>query len=149
MLRVSQLGQDCAAGRLFPPEFYLIGDSGYGLETWLMVPYPERVGMADAEILYNYKLSGTRMIVECAFGRLKGRWRILNTIQQSSVKHATEVSLACAILHNLCSRSADSAYRASWNVFIPRSTTGQRAGGETEAIRCRDEIAASLWQRYV
>lgn len=148
MLRISKLGQDCEAGRLFPPEYYLIGDSGYSIETWLMVPYPIRVGMTDTEHLYNYKLSGTRMIVECAFGRLKGRWRILNAIQQASLKHATRVSLACAILHNLCSRSADSAYRASWNVAVPRSSVGHRAGGENEATRRRDDIAESLWQRY-
>ena len=148
MLRISKLGQDCEAGRLFPPEFYLIGDSGNSIETWLMVPYPIRVGMTDTEHLYNYKLSGTRMIVECAFGRLKGRWRILNAIQQASLKHATRVSLACAILHNLCSRSADSAYRASWNVVIPRSSVGHRAGGENEATRRRDDVAESLWQRY-
>ena len=147
-MRTSRIGQDCEAGRLFPLEYYMIGDSGYGIQVWLMVPYPIRVGMTDVEHLYNYKLSGTRMIVECAFGRLKGRWRILYTKQQGSPKDASRVALACAILHNLCTKSRDSAYRASWNVPIVPTNIGHRVGPENEATQRRDEIARSLWERY-
>jgi len=72
---------------------------------------------------FNKKHSGTRMIVEQAFGRLKGRWLILAGRQLVAPREATDVAFACMILHNLCSQCPDSAYRDSWdtqrdNVYV-------------------------------
>ena len=148
MLRLSKLGQSCADGRLFPDEFYLLGDSGYALHTWLMVPYPERIGMTDQEVLFNFKHSGSRMIVECAFGRLKGRWRVLNDTQICSPEFAAKVSLACAILHNLCNSRADSAFRASWNLPTEVHAVAAGARGAGAAAQRRDEVAAAVWRTF-
>lgn len=55
---------------------YLVGDSAYPNCPWLIKPYPE--GTRDrAEIHFNKELSSARVKVECAFGLLKSRWRIL------------------------------------------------------------------------
>ncbi|XP_065435901.1 uncharacterized protein LOC135979501 isoform X1 [Chrysemys picta bellii] len=48
----------------------ILGDPAYPLMPWLMKPY---TGVLDREKeLFNYRLSKCRMVVECAFGRLKG-----------------------------------------------------------------------------
>ena len=54
----------------------IVGDIGYTQSEWMLVPLPGRNlhGMYES---YNYKQSSTRIIVECAFGRLKGVLRIL------------------------------------------------------------------------
>ena len=54
----------------------IIGDTGYTQSKWMLVPLPGRNlhGMYES---YNYKQSSTRIIVEHAFGRLTGVWRIL------------------------------------------------------------------------
>ncbi|KAG6934499.1 hypothetical protein G0U57_016940, partial [Chelydra serpentina] len=47
----------------------ILRDPAYPLMPWLMKPY---TGVLDSEKeLFNYRLSKCRMVVECAFGRLK------------------------------------------------------------------------------
>ena len=55
----------------------ILGDPAYPALTWLMKAYPEQQNMTVRQINYNYRLSRARMVVENAFGRLKGRWRCL------------------------------------------------------------------------
>ena len=83
---------------------YLVGDSAYPLSRWLQKPYPE--GTRDpSEIQFNKQLSAARVKVECAFGILKGRWRILSFIEEASVARVSKIIViivACAVLHNFC-----------------------------------------------
>ena len=80
---------------------YLVGDSAYPLSRWLQKPYPE--GTRDpSEIQFNKQLSAARVKVECAFGIVKGRWRILSFIEEASVARVSKIIVACAVLHNFC-----------------------------------------------
>lgn len=91
-------------GREITP--YLVGDSAYPLSPWLMKPYPE--GTRDPqEITFNKELSSARVQVECAFGMLKNRWRILQKRFDSDIELAIKATIACAVLHNICIRNND------------------------------------------
>lgn len=85
---------------------YLVGDSEYPLSPWLMKPYPEETRDHD-EIRFNKQLSSVRVKVECAFGLIKSRWRVLQKRFDSSVEFAVKNAIACAVLHNLCIQCGD------------------------------------------
>ena len=38
--------------------------------------------------------------MECAFGIVKDRWRILSFIEAASVARVSKIIVACAVLHN-------------------------------------------------
>ena len=54
----------------------ILGDPAYPLLTWLMKPYTG-TGLSQEQRRFNYRLSRACIVVECAFGRLEGRWRSL------------------------------------------------------------------------
>ena len=80
---------------------YLVGDSTYPLSPWLQKPFPEGTRDLD-EIRFNQELLSAPVQVECAFGILKSRWRILMGMEESKVQLIAKIILACAILHNFC-----------------------------------------------
>lgn len=81
---------------------WILGDSGYPLEPWLITPY--RVSDDQSKIAFNQVHSKARSIVERAICVLKGRWRILLEERKPRylpVKLAKVVNV-CAALHNIC-----------------------------------------------
>eukprot|EP01018_Ginkgo_biloba_P036428 Gb_18442 [translate_table: standard] len=54
---------------------YIVGDGGYPLLPWLIIPFSGVV--TNAQKLFNFKLSSMRIVVERAFGKLKNTWRLL------------------------------------------------------------------------
>ena len=63
--------------------------------------------LSNDQLAFNKKLSKGRIVIEHAFGQLKGRWRCL--LKQNGA-HLENVKLqihACCILHNLCKKVYD------------------------------------------
>ncbi|KAL9962111.1 hypothetical protein ACROYT_G031184 [Oculina patagonica] len=100
ILRNSLLWQNSAAK--FPGDTHLLGDGGYPLTRWLMVPFRDNGHLTRQQIRFNEILSTLRQVVERAIGLLKGRWRKLQYLNLLSVKHMTMQIMAACVLHNFC-----------------------------------------------
>lgn len=66
----------------------------------LMRPYIG-YGLSHEQRIFNYRLSRIRRVVECVFGVLTAKWRVLLSSMQLDVENAIKVVLACCVLHNL------------------------------------------------
>lgn len=85
----------------------IIGDPAYKVTTWLMKPYSQTGLLSNDHRIFNRKLSSVRVVVEQAFGLLKGRWRCLLDVLNEETKHTPTTIIACCALHNICVDMAD------------------------------------------
>ena len=85
----------------------VLGDPAYPALPWLMKPYQETAHITAGQKAFNYRQSRARMVVENAFGRLKGRWRCLLKRQDFNLQNIPHVVLACIVLHNMCEMYGD------------------------------------------
>lgn len=78
---------------------WLLVDNGY--HSWATTVPPIKTTMKKSEIRFSSWLESMRKDVECTFGILKGRWRILKSgIRVSGVECADNIFLSCCALHN-------------------------------------------------
>lgn len=87
----------------FPNNTHIIGDAAYTLHKHLLVPYPDNGHLTQYQRNYNLCHSSTRMVIERAFGLLKGRWRsLLYVLAVNRMDFVPYHVLACCVLHNIC-----------------------------------------------
>lgn len=77
----------------------ILGDSAYPCRQWLMTPFP--TPRNRSEEAFNLAHKKTRAIIECAFGMLKKRFRILHDEMRVDPEKAPLLILAAMILHNI------------------------------------------------
>ncbi|XP_040071044.1 putative nuclease HARBI1 [Ixodes scapularis] len=102
--RRSWVRQECVAGHLVRHNEYLLGESGYPLEPWLMTPVPGRPALGTPTGEYNQAHASMRAVVERCIGLLKSRFRCLHRHRTlyHHPKIAGTIVAACAVLHNVC-----------------------------------------------
>ncbi|KAM7281526.1 putative nuclease HARBI1 [Ixodes scapularis] len=102
--RRSWVRQECVAGHLVRHNEYLLGDSGYPLEPWLMTPVPGRPALGTPAGQYNQAHASMKAVVERCIGLLKSRFRCLHRHRTlyHHPKIAGTIVAACAVLHNVC-----------------------------------------------
>ena len=104
--RMSSLGSRISS--ILPRMMHFVGDAGYTLTSSLLTPYLIFDGMPRDEMLFNYLHSKTRIVIERAFGGLKGRWRILKRVlNMKSPVSCGRTIVACIVLHNLTLDAGD------------------------------------------
>jgi hypothetical protein len=82
-----------------PMPFVLVGDEAFALSHHVLWPYPS--GNLDvARRIYNYRLTRARRMVECAFGILCNKWRILHRAIDVCPDFCDVIVKTCCILHN-------------------------------------------------
>ena len=86
----------------------VLRDPAYPLQLWLMKPFINTGSLSTEQQRFNYHLSRARVIVEHAFGHLKGRWRCLRKKLSVQVEDIPDVVGACCVLHNICQACSDS-----------------------------------------
>ncbi len=79
----------------------IIGDPAYPLLPYIMKEFPSG-GTTASEQFFSYRLSSARMPIECAFGKLKGRFGCLRQPMDIKLQDLPIVFHSCFILHNIC-----------------------------------------------
>ncbi|XP_020715258.1 putative nuclease HARBI1 [Ceratitis capitata] len=101
---------------------FLIGDSGYLLEPWLMTPLPNQP-QGSPKFRYNEAFCKARNPVERLFGVLKGTWQCLS--QQRTLLYDAgftgRIVNACSVLHNI--RLGDQIYELGQEFLENRTNT--------------------------
>ncbi|KAM4031970.1 uncharacterized protein ACNLHF_019364 [Anomaloglossus baeobatrachus] len=82
-----------------PMPFVFVADEAFQLSPHLLKPYASR-GLPQTQKIYNYRLSRARRMVECSFGILTNKWRVLLTAINLNIETVDEVVKACVVLHN-------------------------------------------------
>lgn len=127
IFRESTLYQHLVAGSLNIPAdcnlpnsnkrlpYVLLGDEAYPLLKHLLKPFP-RNNLDAEKTIFNYRLSRARRVVECAFGILAGKWRILTKSIETSPENAEKIINCACVLHNIIIDKEGVVSREDFNV---------------------------------
>ncbi|XP_067626833.1 putative nuclease HARBI1 isoform X2 [Eurosta solidaginis] len=148
VLRRSKLFED---EEMFPNSHFIIGDSAYPSNKWIVSPFKDYGNLNDAQRKFNEILSSTRMVVENAFGLLKGRFRrLLMFTEQIDLKMITNIVVSVCVLHNICI-SFDDLYdmnEQSTDTLFTTEDEGDESGID-EALDRRQNLFNYLIQNHI
>lgn len=104
---------------------WLIGDSGYPQQPWLMVPIVNAVE-GTPEYNYTQRLVRARNCIERCFGVLKGRFRCIMGERKLRYQpnKVADIVVACCVLHNICVDG-----RLPENFYVPEQNDLQQVRG--------------------
>ena len=97
--REPNTGSNKADQKMQAIDYYLIEDDGFGLNVNLMKPYSDK-GIRPSQLIFNYRLSRARQVIEVAFGILANRFRCLLNRIHCCPRNARLIVEAAVILHN-------------------------------------------------
>lgn len=80
--------------------YVLVGDEGYPLKPFLMRPYPQR-NLGPEEEIFNKRLSHARQVVECTFGIVSNKWRVLLKALEVTPERAEHIVKCICLLHDI------------------------------------------------
>ncbi|XP_034534416.1 protein ANTAGONIST OF LIKE HETEROCHROMATIN PROTEIN 1 [Notolabrus celidotus] len=86
---------------------YMIGDSAYPLQKWIMKPFTQSADLTPEQCTFNHRLSCASSVVETSFRRLKGRWRCLLKRNNCTLELVNNMAVTCCVLHNICEERGD------------------------------------------
>ncbi|KAK3916274.1 Protein ANTAGONIST OF LIKE HETEROCHROMATIN PROTEIN 1 [Frankliniella fusca] len=81
-------------------EEHLVGDGGYVLTDFMMIPFANNGHLTQEQLLFNRALSQCRVRVENGFGLAKGKWRRMKMIHVRNEEIAVDHITASFMLHN-------------------------------------------------
>ena len=139
-----QLSQVISGVRV-PP--LIVGDSAYALSDWLMKPFTDNGNLTLEQVNFNKILSMTRVVVENAYGRLKGRFRCISKRLDLIVETVCLVIAACWVLHNFCEVMGED-FNEEWlqgvQLHLGVFSVNQNHGQNRNTVAIREAIKTSL-----
>ena len=79
--------------------YVFVGDEAFSLSQHVLRPYSGKY-LAHKKRIFNFRLSRARRYVECSFGILSNKWRILHRPLNGNLDLALSIVKACCSLHN-------------------------------------------------
>lgn len=136
--------------------FVFVGDEAFSLSNNVMRPYSGK-HLSVEQRIFNYRLSRARRYVECAFGIMANKWRILHRAINVKYEFATDIIKACCVLHNFVlnrdgvQASDDNIFNDSNLQMLQSVTTNESSMGPhlTRNIFCNyfsSDVGALSWQ---
>ncbi|XP_050515077.1 uncharacterized protein LOC126891204 [Diabrotica virgifera virgifera] len=117
--------------------YVFVADEAFACSTNVLRPYPAKNTTVEKKI-FNYRLSRARRYVECAFGLLANKWRILH--RPIDVTFPDVIIQACCVLHNFVRKRDGYNFRDTLTCPLESvSTTGTR--GTVDGLTTRDAYA--------
>ncbi|KAG8376178.1 hypothetical protein BUALT_Bualt09G0036200 [Buddleja alternifolia] len=141
ILEKSALFQRANQGTL--NDMWVVGDSGFPLMDWLLVPYTQQ-NLTWTKHAFNEKTKDVQRVAKETFMRMKGRWRCLQKRTEMKLQDLPVVLGACCVLHNICEmRDEGLREEMSFEVFddeiVPENSVRS-----VNAMSVRDQIAHKL-----
>ncbi|GBN49710.1 hypothetical protein AVEN_120547-1 [Araneus ventricosus] len=91
--------QGSFTGMAEPMPFLFVADEGFGLSTHVLRPYSGKCLTVKKRVL-NYRLSRARRNIECSFGILANKCRILHRPLNVDLTLCEDIIKVCCVLHN-------------------------------------------------
>jgi hypothetical protein len=85
----------------------------------------------NEQLNFNYSVIRTRRVVECAFGRIKAKFMIIQNSRLSNPEFAGDVFMVCAALHNYIERTQ---VPPPMNLVAHVPTTNPTRGGRPSGL---------------
>ncbi|XP_012546308.1 uncharacterized protein LOC105841711 [Bombyx mori] len=79
--------------------YVIVADEAFGITKNLMRPYGGKM-LSKEKRIFNYRLSLARRYVECTFGIMCNKWRILHRSIDVKIDFASDIVKAICVLHN-------------------------------------------------
>ncbi|XP_008178456.1 protein ALP1-like [Acyrthosiphon pisum] len=127
-----------------PQPYVFIGNEAFALHTHLLRPYPGR-NLTDIRRVFNYRLSRARRMVECAFGVLANKWRVLHTPIQVEPDFTDVIIKACCVLHNFVRKKDGTNFENSETISL-EDIEVRGTGTRSQGIEVRD-FFSNYWSR--
>ena len=80
----------------------LVGDSAYHLSVWLKKPFKQTRTLTESQFRFNRAPSQAGVVIEQAFGILKGRWRCLYKPFEEKTSRVPATIMSFCALHSIC-----------------------------------------------
>lgn len=98
-----------------PLPFVLVGDEAFPLSAYMQRPYAGK-HLLHQQRIYNYRLSRARRYIECSFGIMANKWRILHRPLNVGLDFSEEIIKTCCILHNFVRSRQTRTTRSKTNI---------------------------------
>lgn len=131
---------DVLPGTSIVAPYVFIADDAYPLMRHLIKPYKGR-NLTDEEEYFNMRLSRARRVVECSFGIMTAKFRILWKPIETSPELADRIIKTLCVLHNMIiDKEGINADEIELNTtilpdFTARGRENNRAGQSASVVR--------------
>lgn len=120
--------------------YVIVADEAFGMMENLMRPYGGKLLSYEKKV-FNYRLTLARRYIECTFGIMCNKWRILHRALDVKIEFAQDIAKAICVLHNYVRTNDGYTYEDTLHTAplpnLNRSHTGR-------VVRDADKIRAKF-----